>query len=759
MYFLVIMVHQLSDNMKKFYISTRFHVKDTWPPEQLKEFTPLNLLYRKHVFDIEHLIAISKALCTGAITDIISATCSDPLAIPSSLHHHDKLRDALEASKTTTDISEILDPLEVIDKPQTILIDGAPGMGKTIPLKHIAYSWAKQRVLQKYKLVFLIDLSDPPVQKMSSLKDLFRYFGKRKMKGDELAMYIKHITSNQGKTLTFLLDGYDELPKEVRDNSLIADILNRQVLPDCGLIVSSRPHASMLLRKQATLQVDILGFTEEQRKHYIKHSLYDQAQIKQLTTYLEQHDIISSPCYVPFNIVSLLFLYKQVVTLPNNATKFFDMFICLTICRHLAKHGIATKQSITHINDLPEPYRTFLQQLSKLCLHALNNNQLIFTLDQIKQWCPQVESILGALNAFGLLQAIEHVSTFQTTTTTIIYFLHLSVQEFLAANYITTLSPDEELCILNKHFWSDSHTNLFAIYLTRTKGQRPAFKTFLSGGDNKIAIHEKFLNDKLSCVRLYRCFNEVSDNFICSAIENKFSDGVIDFSLTILSPSDIENTAVLITCGSIKKWKKLRLDACYIQDAGLCTIHQMLSSSVTIEELGLPLNDLSPSSAGWLAEIVISCEVQVLDISGNKTLGQTKELFPTILSTLSMLNVADTGLTNKVAIMIFNCLKEKHTKLTWLDISDNEITDNSCEVIAETLQVNNVLQHLYLNANRISKEGAILIVNSLRLNDALVQLKISDKDSTSEITTLQDIINSERRCKGVSVQLNITIGT
>ena len=330
--------------------------------------------------------------------------------------------------------------------------------------------------------------------------------------------------------------------------------MNRQVLPDCGLVVSSRPHASVLLRKQATLRVDILGFTEQQRKHYIEHSLNDQSQIKQLSTYLEQHIIISSLCYVPFNIVLLLFLYKHGVTLPNNATQLYNIFICLTIRRHLSKHGITIKQPITDINNLPEPYGQFIQQLSKLCLHAINNNQLIFTLDQIKQWCPQVESIPGALNAFGLLQAIEHVSIFQTTTT--FNFLHLSVQEFLAANHITTLTPDEEFAILNEYFWTDSHTNLFTIYLTLTKGQRSCFRKFLSGGDDTIAIHSKFFDDQLKCIQLYRCFHEASgDDHVCRTIERKFSNGIIDCWSTTLSTNDIENIATLLSCSSIKQWK------------------------------------------------------------------------------------------------------------------------------------------------------------------------------------------------------------
>ena len=752
----MIVVYQLSSNIKAIYKATRFSVaKDTWPPEQPKEFTPLVLLHHEHEQSMEHVTAITKALNTGAISDVISATSGDPLAIQPSLHHHDKLGEALKASKTTTDVSQILAPLEINDKPQTILIEGAPGIGKTILLKHIAFSWAEQGMLEIYELVLLVHLRDPTVQKMSNPEQLFQYFCKPfGSKASSVAVTCsQYFLGNNGKTLTLLLDGYDELPDKVRDNSLIADILNRQVLPDCGLVVSSRPHASVLLRNQATLRVDILGFTEQQRKHYIEHSLNDQSQIKQLTTYLEQHIIISSLCYVPFNIVLLLFLYKQGVTLPNNATQLYNIFICLTIRRHLSKQGITTKQPITDINNLPEPYGQFIQQLSKLCLHAINNNQLIFTLDQIKQWCPQVESIPGALNAFGLLQAIEHVSIFQTTTT--FNFLHLSVQEFLAANHVTTLTPDEEFAILNEYFWTDSHTNLFTIYLTLTKGQRSCFRKFLSGGDDTIAIHSKFFNDRFKCIQLYRCFNEASgDDHVCRTIETKFSNGIISFSFTKLSTNDIENIATLLSCSSIKQWKMLNLVDCYIRDAGLHIIHRTITSSltstITIEQLWLHYNDLSSSSDGCLADIVITCGVKVLGISYNKTIGQTEEFFPTILSPSSSmierLHIYGIQLSNTAAILIFTLLKEKMTKLKELDMANNDVTDDACDVIAETLQVNSTLEDLNIHGNEISKEAILRIINSLRHNNTLTQLNIPrdySEGDKKQILQLCDIVNEE----------------
>ena len=572
-------------------------------------------------------------------------------------------------------------------------------------------------------------------------------------------MCIKHISSNQGKSLTLLLDGYDEMPEELRGNSLIADILNHQVLPDCGLVVSSRPHASLLLREQASLRVDILGFSEEQRKHYIEHSLNDQSQIKQLNTYLDQHNIISSLCYLPFNILMLLFLYKQGF-LPNNATELYSIFICLTIRRNLTKYGITAKQVITDINNLPEPYGKFIQQLSKLSLQALNKNQLIFTLDEIKQFCPQVDSIPGALNAFGLLQAIEHVSIFQTTTT--FNFLHLSLQEFLSANYITTLTPGEELSILEKYFWQGSHSNMFTIYITLTKGQRSSFRKFLSGGDDTIAIHSKFLEDELKSIHLYRCFNEASgDDRVCRTIEKEFSNGIINFSLTTLSINDIENIAIFLNCSNIKQWKRFELGGSHIRDAGLRILHCILqSSTITIEELWLYNNDLSSSSDGCLSDIVIKCRVRVLSINYNKTIGQTEEFFPTILSSPSLetLYINDINLSSRAAIMIFTALQEKKTKLKWLFMANNDVTDDACDVIAEALQVNSTLERLNIHDNKISKEALKLIVNSLRYNNTLTELLVPSNYSegdNKQILALRDIVNDKRKRRKCQAKLNV----
>ena len=190
------MVSQFSSNVKAVYKATRFTVaKDTWPPEQPKEYTPLVLLHREDEHTMEHVTTISQALHSGAISDVTSA------------------------NNATTKISEILAPLEITNKPQTILIEGAPGIGKTILLKQIAYNWAELEMLQKYELLLLVYLRDPTVQKVTSLKELLQYIcSKHNIEGHEFAIIFRYISCSQGKTLTFLFDGYDEMPEELRNN-------------------------------------------------------------------------------------------------------------------------------------------------------------------------------------------------------------------------------------------------------------------------------------------------------------------------------------------------------------------------------------------------------------------------------------------------------------------------------------------------------------------------------------------------------------
>jgi len=203
-----------------------------------------------------------------------------------------------------------------------------------------------------------------------------------------------------------------------------------------------------------------------------------------------------------------------------------------------------------------------------------------------------------------------------------------------AAHYIITyLSPSEELDLVQKKLWSDIHANIFTIYVALTKGQQSAFKQFLCGGNDKIIIADKFLVSQLKCFHLFHCFNEASDKIMCEYIEGAtiFNEKEINLHYIKLSTGVIENLCLFLT---YKQWEVVKLPYCYIQDHGLHIIHKYLNSSdITITQLRLDDNSLTQKSSSFISNIVLSCKVKRVVISGNPTIGDNEELY-TMLSSV-----------------------------------------------------------------------------------------------------------------------------
>lgn len=758
-------IDHLSDRIKRLNVGARFRFNEkTWPPTCVKDYTPLVLIHHQDQRSAKESAEIAKLVHSGEIQVVSKISNSKRL----KLEVDEPTKEFAKTSKITKDISEILVTLEAGNSGQLILIEGAPGIGKTVLLHEIAYQWGDKILLQSYKLVLLVRLRDPIVQQMITIQGLLQLFCKGDRNAETIANECSdYLFSNSGKDIIFLLDGYDEFPTALQENSLIGSIINREVLPDCGLIVSSRPHASINLREQASIQVEILGFTEEEREHYIQQALKGQPNsIKELTNYLEQHWTISSLCFVPFNMVVLIFIYKQGV-LPNNSIELYNLFICLTVCRHLAKLNYANSlnNTITDIKSLPEPCKRIVKQLSKLSLETLNDNKLIFTLSDIETTCPDIITNPEAINGFGLLQAVEHLGLTGTTKT--FNFVHFSIQEFLAAHYVAHLTPENELLILKKFFWSTLHFNMFAIYVALTKGQHPSFKEFLSGGNKNIVIADQFLSDQLKCLRLFRCFYEAGDEEMCKAIENAktfcHKDGKrVELSDTRFSHSELDCVTLFLTCASRKEWKQgLNLYRCYIQDQGIRILHRRLKiSGIILSKLWLDTNGLTSSSSSLISEIVVNCKVKVLWIDSNEIVGEDDgfhTMFSDPSSILELIHMADVKLSSIGAIKLFSSLAIGN-KLKTLWITANEISDEASQTICETLKNNTSLVRLKMGGNPFGGESAQRIVSALLDNTTLKELGLPgySEDVKAKIAIQLRMIHEKRKMCECEVKLEVT---
>ena len=744
------------DHLKAYYIAKRFtSEEDDWPPEQPKHFTPVVVIHKDGQQSKKKREAMTAAINKGGIEECL----------------------LMGTSKTTKDLKEVFSLLEQpLDSQhqRSILVEGSPGVGKSVLLKHVAYLWAEGELLTNSDFLFLLYLRDPSVQQIDSIHALVCHFYKDKQQASQVKACVD---KDNGESVTILLDGYDELPPKLRHNSFIVDLLQHNILPACSIVVSSRSHIATHLRVITSCQIEILGFSEEDQQDFIKHSLNDdQDKISELDQYLKQHSTISNLCFIPFYITILLFLYKNEDEryLPTNLTGLYKLFICLTIRRYLAKLKITIDEEINGLNSLSKPYRKVINSLSEFAFKALGNSQLVFTLAEIKKVCPDIDKYR---NGFGLLQAVEYIGT--TSTHLSFNFIHLSMQEYLAAHYFATLPENKKkLSILQENFWNNpAYFNMFDIYVALTNGQQSSFKWFLQPSlmekiktfftgrevDGPVGISQQLIGDKLKCLRMYHCFQGASDTAMCESIEKttKMDKEGIDLGRTRLSPNNVESLTIFLSCSSCKKWTKLSMWCCFIQDHGLQILQSGLrNSNVTITKLLLYDNDLSAVSSSAISDLTINCRAQTLSVSGNKTVGDDDGLYRVITDHSSMveeLYMWSINLSSVAAIKLFTALSEAR-KLKILAINSNDVTDEACDSIVVAMKNNTSLIKLSLCKNPISVECAYVIVEALQHNHTLQQLTLNrdySHDGKEKIKSLQKDVNLKRQSCGCHVTLEI----
>ena len=427
-----VVVQGVTDRLQKHFIIERYkNSDDDWPSYQPDHFTSVALIHHreKHATEKE-IITISKQQHKGEINE-------------------DFKKD--ECSKSIKSISDIFTPQCFGEnetnfvRPNVILIEGAPGIGKTILSKEIAYQWANKTLLQEKKMVFLVFLRDPYVQQIVSFEQFICYVTHSYHKNSTVEAVMEHLESTSGEDCTIIFDGYDEISEDIRNNSLIEKIISHKILNLCALVITSRPVASARLHNVADCRVEVLGFTKEDRTAYISKSLQgDVNEIAMMQKYLESNSFIDSLCYIPLNMTILLCLFKESfdsdAKLPKTQTEINKQFVHITILRHIRKkHGISVKGRL--LQDLPSPYKQQLIYLSKLAYKFLGKNIVVFNNDDIIRECPKDSE---KLNTLGLLKVVKYRTYFDTELSISYNFLHLSVQEFLAAFYITSLTSNSK---------------------------------------------------------------------------------------------------------------------------------------------------------------------------------------------------------------------------------------------------------------------------------------------------------------------------
>ncbi|XP_025766060.1 NACHT, LRR and PYD domains-containing protein 4E-like [Oreochromis niloticus] len=644
------------------------------------------------------------------------------------------------------------------DEPiRTVLTKGVAGIGKTVLTQKFTLDWAEGKANQDIQFMFPFTFRELNVlkeEKFSLVGLVHHFFTETKEAG---------ICSFEDFQVVFIFDGLDEcrLPLDFHKAKILTDprkstsvdvllinLIRGKLLPSAHIWITTRPAAANQIPPDCVDMVtEVRGFTDPQKEEYFRKRFSDKKQASRIISHIKASRSLHIMCHIPvFCWITATVLEDVLKTreggqLPKTLTEMYIHFLVVQAKVANIKYDGRREKDPIWIKKS----RKMIESLGKLAFDQLQKGNLIFYQSDLTE---SGINIRDASVYSGVFRQVfkEERGLYQDK---VFCFIHLSVQEFLAALHVhltfinsgVNLLEKQQAIVHNirvlkdipklKHLYQSAvdkalespngHLDLFLRFLLGLSLQTN--QTLLQGlltqtGSNPGTRHKtvKFIIEKIGgnlstekSINLFHCLNELNDRSLMKEIQQPLISG----SLSTDKLSSAQWSALVFILLSSEK------------DLDVFDLKKYSASEEALQRL-LPV--VKATNKALLCDCNLtetSCEALSSVLSSQSS--RLREL------DLSNNNLKDSGVK-----LLAAGVKSPHCRLESLRLSSCLITEEGCASLASALSSNpSYLRELDLRNNSLQDIGVNLLLAGLE--DPYWRLDILRVDSGGEQKVTLDL--------------------
>ncbi|XP_076153370.1 NLR family CARD domain-containing protein 3-like isoform X1 [Alosa pseudoharengus] len=629
---------------------------------------------------------------------------------------------------TPINCNDIFKPLPGQDKHiRTVMTKGVAGIGKTVSVQKFILDWTDGVANQDVDFMFPLS---------------FR--GLNLVKGDRYSLHrllldfhpeLKELNDGEGYKdcqVVFIFDGLDEsrLTLNLEQNSKLADVkqtssvdllmtslIQGTLLPSALIWITSRPAAASQIPAQYIDQVtEVRGFSDPQKEEYFRKRISDESQATKIISHIKASRSLHIMCHIPVFCWIAATVLRQMLgqdntqEIPKTLTEMFIHFLLIQTTRKDQKYK---KRQETDKKRLLRSQKKILLKLAELSFKSLENGNLMFYEKDLKECGIDVSE---ASVYSGMCTEIFKTESVESQQKKVYCFVHLSVQEFLAAVFV------------------------FHSYLAKNL---EALKSLISD-EQRDELNPSMLSSLQSVLGL-----QTEDNLhvlLKSAVDKALEsqNGHLDLFLRFLMGISLESNHRLLqgllsrthnssksikeTCQYMKKLNReglspercINLFHCLFEmkdDSMHKEIQTYLSSPKNIKQ------KLSPAHCSALAHMLLMSEdvLEEIDLKKYNTSDEGRRRLIPAVRCCRKARLAECKLSEKSCGIVAAVLQSPNS-LTELDLNHNDLWDSGVQLLSKGLSSPNCkLQTLRLSKCGVSAEGYVCLALALMINPSCVK--------------------------------------